>query len=398
MKLTELACRKAPQKEKAYRMSDGDWLYLEVPPKGNKRWIIRYQFDGKENCLGLGRYPRVGLKEARKLRDQQQEIHAKGINPIHQRRIDKLEKIESNQNTFESASKEWFNIRKSEWSESHEKNVLGILRRNLHPYIGRIPIKQITMPVLLKALREFADEGKVETAKKAKQIAGQVFRYSIEMGWVEHDITSNLRKALPTPQTQHRPAITDHKKVGPLMLSIHAYKGTPQVCYALRLLSLTFVRPGELRHAEWTEVDLVEATWTIKGDKMKMGKDHIVPLSEQALKVLHDILPHTKNCDYIFPSANDPKEPMSENAMNKALKRLGYKGQHCAHGFRAMARTLLRERLEKPIDWIEAQLSHTIGPYDRAIYLDNRIKMMQDWANYLDYLRAEAEEKSKIAS
>ena len=416
MKLTELVCRQAPQKEKLYRMSDGDWLYLEVPPKGNKRWIIRYRFNGKDNCLALGRYPRVNLKEARELRDRQQEIHAKGISPGQRRKIEKVENIS---NTFESIADEWFKIRENEWTDTYKKIVLRTLRIHLHPYIGQKAIKQITPNDLLKMLSKPESKGHHITAARALHYVSKIFKFGIRRGFVEYDISAGLKEDLVTPKRKHMPSITDPKKVGRLLRDIDTYRGGPTVCAALRLLPLTFVRPSEMSGGEWQEINWEEKTWSIEARKMKMRKDHIVPLSNQALKILLDIHPRlhdvnlqvddirngwdeilqkwhlqqTENQKYIFPNTRHPGKPMSSNSTNGALVKLGYKNRHCSHGFRSTARTLLDEELEFNPSWIEMQLAHRVrGPlgdtYNRAKYLKQRKQMMRAWADYLDDLKA----------
>ena len=402
MKLTDTAVRNAkPDSLKIRRLYDGRGLYLEISPKGKKGWRFKYRFDDREKRISLGIYPDVKLAYARQQKEQARELLAKGIDPSEQRKTDKLERRESNRNTFEAVARAWFDSRKINWSESHQVKVFRILKKNLFPWIGKTPIRHITPQMLLNALRHTEKQGKYETAMKAKQIAGQVFCYGVVTGKAERDITPDLRGALTSPRVKHRAAIIEPKEVGRLMLAIDAYQGTPEVCCALRLAPLTFVRPGELRHAEWSEIDWEESLWRINAEKMKMKHDHIVPLSRQSLEILHDIHRLTGNSRYIFPSARSPKRPMSENAVLVALRTMGYsKEQMTGHGFRAMARTLLDEQLGYRIDWIEQQLAHSVRDahgraYNRTTHLEGRCEMMQAWADYLDELKTGAEYPSQ---
>ena len=395
--LTDVSVRNAkPDDKKIRRMWDGRGLYLEIYPNGKKGWRFKFRFEGKEKRISLGTYPDVKIKKARKLRDNARELLADGINPSEQRKTDKLQKLESKQDTFEAVAETWFDARKTKWSKKYQTKVLGILKNKLYPSLGKIPIKEITPPKLLETLRPIEKQGKNYTAMTAKQIAGLVFRYGVGEGRVERDITLDLRGMLTAPRVRHRAAITDPKDVGRLLIAIDAYEGFPVVNSALKLAPLTFVRPGELRHCEWTEIDWQEKVWRIGAAKMKTGSDHIVPLSKQSLKVLNDIHPLTKNSRYVFPSARSPKRPMSENAVLVALRTMGYsKEQMTGHGFRAMARTLLDEQLGFRVEWIEHQLAHAVRDplgraYNRTTHLRERKIMLQKWADYLDELKAEA--------
>ena len=378
------------------RLFDGRGLYLEISWKGKKGWRFKYRFGGREKRISFGIYPDVTLKHAREQMEQAREMLARGIDPSQQRRIAKLQTAGSDQNTFEAVAAEWHNTRKAKWSKIHQTKVLRMLERNLYPSIGKIPIDKITAPILLKALRKIEAEGKYETAMRAKQTAGQVFRYGVLTRQIGSDVTPYLKGELITMRTKHMPAIVEPKEVGKLMLAIEEYKGSLEVCSALRLAPLVFVRPGELRHAEWSEIDLDAATWIIKGDKMKMKNDHEVPLSRQAVKILRDIKKLTGNYRYVFPSARSPERPMSNNALRIALRTMGYtKDQIVPHGFRATARTLIDEQLGFNVDWIEHQLAHAVKDangkaYNRTTHIEGRRKMVQAYANYLDKLKAEA--------
>ena len=435
--LTELTCRKAPRRDKTYRMSDGNWLYFEVPPKGSKRWVIRYReiyatkkredgtYKKKDKLLTLGKYPVVGLKEARKERDRQQELHAKGIDPSEQRKIDKNKKIEDIRNTFESIGDAWLNTRKNEVTDRNHKDISRVLRKNLYFYIGDKPIKQITYDDLLEAFRKTESKGHHATVWKMINYASEIYKFGIRRGWVEYDKTVGLKKDLKTPKTEHITSITDTKGVGRLLRDIDTYeeRGTPLTCAALRLLPLVFVRPSELCEAEWREINWEEKYWLIGAEKMKMKKDHIVPLSSQALKILlgvhpqlhdtrfelhdirerwdeilqqwSDVLRQTEDYKYIFPSTRNSEKTMSQRTMNTSLEKLGYKGKHSSHSWRSTARTILDERLGFKDKWIEMQLAHKVkGPlgdaYNRSKYLDERRVMMQEWADKLDEWKADA--------
>lgn len=400
MKLTDTAVRNArPDRTKTRKLFDGGGLYLEVPPTGRKRWRLKYRFAGRQKCISFGVYPDVKLKYAREQRDEARELLTRGVDPSARRKqvkINESQELKSDQSTFETLAKAWFNSRKVNWSEAYQVKVLYILEKKLYPWIGKTPIVHVTAPKLLEALRRTEEQGKYETAMKAKQIAGEIFRFGVATGQVERDITPDLRGALTSPKTKHRAAITEPKEVGKLMLAIDAYKGSLEVCSALRLAPLTFVRPGELRNAEWTEIDFEEKVWKIDAAKMKMSYDHIVPLSRQSLKILYDIRNTTGKHRYVFPSPRSQERPMSENAILVALRTMGYtKEQMSGHGFRALARTLLDEQLGFRIDWIEQQLAHAVKDplgraYNRSTHLEGRCEMMQKWADYLDALKTKA--------
>ena len=251
-KLTALGVQNAKPGSKIRRLYDGEGLHLEISENGRKGWRLKYQFDGREKRISLGVYPAVSLEKARERKRQAREMIANDIDPAERRKVDKLQKAENRQNTFENLAEVWFNTRKKEWSEAHQKRVSRILKRNLNPWIGKTPINQLTAPILLKALQKTEAEGKHETAMQAKQIAGRVLRYSVITGKAERNFVPDLRGALTTPTTKHMAAIIKPEEVGKLMLAIDAYEGTTEVCCALRLAPLTFVRPGELRHAEWS--------------------------------------------------------------------------------------------------------------------------------------------------
>ncbi|MCY4039491.1 MAG: integrase arm-type DNA-binding domain-containing protein [Hyphomicrobiales bacterium] len=398
MRLTETKCRKAAQQTKIYRLSDGRGLYLVVPATGNKRWNFRYQFMESPKTVSFGRYPEVSLEKAREKREEARKLLAGGIDPSEQRKEEKLQKIESHRNTFEVVAEQWFNTRKAEWTEKYQKNISDTLRKYLYPYIGERPIRQITPNELLEALRKTESKGHHATVKKTLQFASRIFKFGIRMRLVEYDITPSLQEDLITLPAKHRPAIIKPDELGKLLLAIDTYKdrGELQVSHALCLLPFVFTRPKELVRGEWKEINWEKSRWDIPGEKMKKREDHVVPLSRQSLKILQDVHEHTGKYRYIFPSNKDPKRPMADGTISRPLVKLGYKGKHCPHGFRATARTLLDEEFGFSLDWIEQQLAHTVRDplgraYNRATHLENRREMMQKWADYLDGLKAKAE-------
>jgi integrase len=403
-KLSDPEVRTAKAKEKAYKLADGKGLYLEVKPNGGKYWRFKFRFGGKEKLLAIGVYPEVTLKTARKLANEAREKLSQNIDPSEQRRQAKIAQTLSNAASFQSIALEWYGRERGDWSQSHLERVLWILEKILFPYIGHRPIADITPHELLAALRRTESQGKLETTNRAKIIAGQVFRYAVATGRAERDPTPDLKGALKTSRTKHLAAITEPKEVGKLLLAMDGYKGTHIVKSALLLSPLLFCRPGELRQLEWTEIDFDEERINIPVEKMKTREQpHIIPLSKQAIKILSDIQPLTGRGKYVFPSPRGASRPLSDNAVRLALRTLGYdKETMTAHGFRAMARTILDEVLNYRVDWIEHQLAHAVKDvngraYNRTAHLEGRKEMMQGWADYLDTLRAVARGENVIA-
>jgi integrase len=391
--LTATEVKQAKPAEKARKLTDGGGLYLHIHPKGARYWRYDYRYAGKRKTLALGVYPEVSLKEAR---DKHQEARGKlsgGIDPAEHRKIEKLTRNLAAADSFEAIAREWFETKMHDRSESHKKRTMSALERDLFPSLGNRPVASITAPELLSALRKIEGRGAIETAHRAKQTAGQIFRYAIVTGRAERDPSGDLKNALKNPKKKHLAAITDPAEVGRLMLSIDGFRGTPAVRAALRLSPLLFQRPGEIRHMEWTEIDWEAKRWEIPAVKMKMRQPHIVPLSQQALEVLRELHPLTGRGKYVFPSARGASRCLSENGVRTALRTMGYDNDTMTpHGFRAMARTLLDEVLEFRVDWIEHQLAHAVRDpngraYNRTAHLEGRAKMMQEWADYLDTLR-----------
>jgi len=346
----------------------------------------------------MGVYPTVSLAEARKRREKARELLANDIDPSAAKREERQVKADLAANTFEIVARAWLKKTAVTRKEITQNRITTLLEHDVFPYIGSLPINTLgPRDVLNKALRKIEARGSIDTAHRAKQICGRIFRYGVAVGLAERDVTSDLRGALAEIPKSHFAAITEPKQVGELMRSIFGYTGHPSAVAALKLAPLVFVRPGELRKAEWVEIDLNGAEWRIPGAKMKAGVDHIVPLSMQALDILQSLHSITGHGRYVFPSLRTDERPMSENTINAALRGIGYgKDIHTAHGFRAMARTILDEVLGERVDYIEHQLAHTVKDpngraYNRTAHLPARKKMMQLWADYLDKLRTGAE-------
>ena len=377
--------------------TDGGGMYLLVSAAG-KYWRMNYRFTGKRKTLALGVYPAVSLADARKRRDKAREQLAKNIDPSTAKREDKQAKADLAANTFELVARSWLKKTAVKRKEVTQDRITTLLEHDVFPFIGSLPIHTIgPRDVLDKAVRKIEARGSIDTAHRAKQICGQIFRYAVAVGLAERDVTADLRGALAEIPKAHFAAITEPKQAGDLMRSIFDYTGHPGTVAALKLAPLVFVRPGELRTAEWAEIDLEAAEWRIPGSKMKMKVDHIVPLSTQAVEILRSVHPVSGHGRYVFPSLRTGERPMSDNTINAALRGLGYsKDVHTAHGFRAMARTILDEVLCERVDFIEHQLAHTVKDpngraYNRTAHLPARREMMQRWANYLDKLRIGAD-------
>ena len=393
MKLTDTKIRTAKPRERPYKLFDGGGLYLLVSPQkdgsAGRYWRLKYRVHDKEKVLALGVYPEIGLREAREARDDAKKLLVRGTDPSEKKRTSKIIQAD----TFRLVAEEWLGLQAKKLADVTLEKGRWMLEAFVYPRLGDRLINEIKAPELLGALRVIEAKGRHETAMRTKQRCGQIFRYAIATGRAERDITADLRGALAPVPTKNRAAITDPVRVGELLRAIDGYAGEPATAAALKLAPLTFVRPGELRGAEWREFDLEGAEWRIPGERMKMGDAHIVPLSSQAVGILTGLQAITGNGRYLFPSLRSRERPMSENTLNAALRRLGYTtDEMTAHGFRAMASTLLNEQGFPP-DVIELQLAHVErnkvrAAYNRAQRLPERRKMMQAWADYLDGLKA----------
>lgn len=376
--------------------TDGQGLYLHVKDAG-KYWRMSYRFDGKQKVLALGVYPAVSLAKARKRRDKGRELLADGIDPSTAKREEKRAKSTASANTFEAVAEQWLQATAANRAAITQDKVTTWLKKDICPFIGAIPISAIGPRDVLAVARKMEARQVFDSAKRIVQICGQVFRYAVAEGTAERDVTADLRGALQQAEKKSHAAITDPKQAGDLLRSIFSYSGHLYTVAALKLSPLVFVRPGELRTAEWTEMNLDAAEWRIPGNKMKMKNDHIVPLSTQAVEILRSVQPITGHGRYVFPSLRTGERPMSENTINAALRGMGYSAEvHTAHGFRAMARTIMDEVLNQRVDLIEHQLAHAVKDangraYNRTAHLPARRVMMQTWADYLDKLRVGAE-------
>lgn len=392
MPLTDTAIRNAKPGSKQYKLSDEKGMYLLVN-KAGKYFRLDYRFDEKRKTLALGVYPDVSLKKARQKRDDARSMIADGVDPAQHRKNEKASKKDLAANSFEAVAREWFGKNLHTWTEGHSRTIISRLENNIFPWLGSCPIAEVTPQELLKSLRRIESRGALETAHRVLQICSKIFRYAIATQRAKRDPAADLRGALPPTKPKHMATITDPKKIGALLRAIDDYEGHPTTICALKLAPLVFVRPGELRHAEWQEINFEHKQWKIPAEKMKMSSPHIVPLSTQAIIVLKDIEPLTGHGKYVFPSLRSPKRAMSNNTILAALRRIGYaKEEMSGHGFRAMASTILHEQGQPP-EIIERQLAHAEknkvkAAYNHAQYLQERTKMMQEWADYLDELKS----------
>jgi integrase len=395
MPLSDIAIRKAKPQEKSYKLADGGGMYLEISPQGGKWWRLKYRMDGKEKRISLGTYPETNLKEARDKRDEARKLLAANVDPSENRKAIKNTRLEQNANSFEIVAREWHLKNTAKWSASHTDKIIRRLTQNVFPYLGTRPIASITAPELLKILRRIEERGAIETAHRVQHNCSQVFRYAVATGRAARDPTQDLRGALAPVKAIHHAAITDPKMMGELLRAIDTYQGSLATQCALKLAPLVFVRPGELRAAEWAEIDLKKAEWNIPAERMKMREALLIPLSTQAVAILKEIQPLTGDSRYVFPCSRTKARPMSNNAVLAALRRMGFeKEEMSGHGFRAMARTILDEVLGVRPDYIEHQLGHAVRDpngraYNRTAHLSERKKMMQQWADYLDSLKTQ---------
>jgi integrase len=391
MALTQVGIRNTKPREKAYKLADEKGLFLFVTPSGGKYWRFKYRFGGKEKKLAFGVYPEISLAEARERRDQARKLLTNDVDPGIVKQATKNAIVQATENSFQLVALEWYAKFSAKWVASHGDRTLRRLEKDVFPWIGNRPICEIKAPELLKVLRRIEDRGAIETAHRIHQICGQVFRYAIATGKAERDISSDLRGALPPTRKRHHATIVEPKKIAELLKAIQSYEGYFVTKCALQLAPLFFVRPGELRKAEWSEFNFETAEWRIPAEKMKMRATHIVPLSTQAISILQELETLTGNSQYVFPSIRTLRRPMSDNTVLGALRRLGYsKDEMTGHGFRSMASTLLNEQGWNR-DAIERQLAHAErnnirAAYNYAEYLPERRKMMQHWADYLEAL------------
>ena len=392
MTLTDTTIRQTRPQPAPFRVYDERGLYLEVRPSGGKWWRLKYRFEGKEKLLSLGTYPDVSLKLARERRDAARALLATGVDPSANRKAAKAAKAGDAANSFETISREWLAKFAKDFAPNHRERVERLFERDLWPWLGALPVSAITSPELLTVLRRIEKRGALDTAHRARQTCGQVFRYAIATSRAERDPSQDLKGALPPARGKHFAATLELKRLGEILQAMAGYEGTLIVSAALRLQPMLFVRPGELRSMEWAAVDLEAAEWRYRVTKTDV--DHLVPLSRQAVAILTELRPLTGRGRYVFPSARTSTRPMSDNAVLAAMRRLGIgKEEMTGHGFRAVARTILDETLGIRADFIEHQLAHSVRDplgraYNRTTHLPERKAMMQAWADYLDGLKA----------
>ncbi|HTP64959.1 MAG TPA: integrase arm-type DNA-binding domain-containing protein [Geobacteraceae bacterium] len=402
--LTDVQVRNAKPKEKDYKLPDGYGLYLLVSKTGGRLWRFNFIFDGKPNQLSFGSYPEITLAEARQRREDARKLLAHGISPGEARKAEKQSQAQESE-TFEAIAWEWYNRQVPAWAATHAATVISRLKRDVFPHVGSRPISELKAIDMLKVFRKIEAREKIETAHRVKSICGQVFRYAVATGRAERDCTVDLRGTLTPVIPKHHAALTNPKEVAPFLRAIDDYDGSFTVKCAMRLSALVFLRPGELRLAEWTEFDMDAGEWNVPIERMKLkkrlkesrkGEKHLVPLAQQAVEILKALKPVTGGGKYLFPSMTTNLKPISDNTINQAIRRMGYdKDEMTAHGFRAMARTILEEVLHVQPEIIEHQLAHVVRDslgraYNRTTHLAARKRMMQTWADYLDGLRAGA--------
>ena len=404
MALSDITVRTAKPREKEYKLSDSGGLYLLITPAGGKLWRLKFRVDGREKKLAIGAYPAIGLSDARKRRDDARELIATGADPSREKQQAKHRARVSAANTFGEVASEFIAKRKREGlsKSTAEKSEYYISR--MGPIFARLPIAEIAAPDLLAVLRRIEATGNYETARRVLQLAGRVFRYAVATARLPSDPSRDLRGALTAPQPKHYGAIIEAKRAGELLRAIDGYDGQVLTKLAMQLSANVFVRPGELRHAEWHEIDLEAGLWIIPAGKMKMRRPHQVPLSRQSVELLSQLHAFTGPVGYVFPSIRTRTRPMSENTINAGLRRLGFAGDEMtAHGFRSMASTLLNEARDPKskkhlwkADAIERALAHgdsdaVRGAYHRGAHWDERVEMAQWWSDYLDLIRKGAD-------
>jgi integrase len=395
MPLTNTAVMNVKPESKARKLADEKGLFLLVHPNGSKYWRLKYRFGGREKLLALGVYPDVSLANARDRRDEARKLLANGVDPGEVKKATKAAGIEKAANSFEVVTREWYTKNKPAWNSGHGERIIRRLERDIFPWIGNKPIADLTAPDLLSTVRRIESRGALETAHRALQNCGQVLRYAVATGRALRDVSADLKGALPSPRETHLAAVTEPAKVAPMLRAFDGYSGSFVTKCALRLAPLVFVRPGELRKAEWADIDLEAAEW--RYTVTKTDTPHLVPLARQAVEILKELQPLTGHGKYVFPSARTSERPMSDNAVLSAMRRMSIgKDEMTGHGFRAMARTILDEVLGVRPDFIEHQLAHAVRDpngraYNRTAHLEERRKMMQLWADYLDKLKAGAE-------
>ena len=392
-KLTEITCKTAKPKEKAYKLFDGGGLYLEITPTGSKLWRLKYRsIDSKEKRASFGPYPLISLKEAREKRDESKKLILEGKDPVQEKHKKREKAIEEENNTFEKIAREWHKLHEPEWTPDHAKTIINRLEKDVFPIIGKMPIKKLTHKNLLDLAKSIQQRGANELAKRVIQMSRHIFQYAIITGRADKNLAEDLKGLIKAKPKKHFASL-DIKELPEFLGALYTNEARlmPLTHLAVQFMMLTFVRTGEMIKAEWSEFDFEEKMWLIPAQRMKMNKDHLVPLSDQALDVLQKIRDQHTNQTYVFPSRGDPRNHMSNNTILMALRRMGYQGQMTGHGFRSLAMSTIMEKLGYRHEVPDRQLAHSKRgdvnkAYDRAMFLDERKVMMQDWADYLDAL------------
>lgn len=386
MALTELAIKNLKPKDRAYRITDGGGLSLEVSPSGGKLWRWRYYHNGKEQILALGKYPAISLSEARKRRDEARELVDAGKHPTREKKLSKLRKAHEGENTFEKVARRWMDLKTQSLNEKYRKQSLARMEQHVFPKIGALPISEITIPDVVAVVEAISNRGTVETARRMKQLIGQIFRYAAQRGLCVHNPAGDLRDILPSVERKHHACI-DIDELPTLLAKLESRDGD-LTKHATKLMMLTFLRTNELIGAKWGEIDWSREEWHVPKERMKMKRPHIVPLARQSIAILKELQEYTGDTDYIFYSSRSKSNHISNGAVLMGLRRMGYQGIMTGHGFRTLASTILHEKNYNS-DWVERQLSHEDedkirGAYNRAQHLLERKKMMQDYADLLD--------------
>lgn len=392
--LSDIQVKNSKPQTKEYKLMDGYGLFLLVTPTNGKLWRFDYRYGDKRKVIAIGAYPAIGLADARQRREDAKKLLANGVDPGEVKKAQKAAIVAETENAFEIVAREWHGKFSGQWSPGHAATIMDRLTRDVFPWLGSKPVGEVKPIDLLAVLRRIEGRGALETAHRVRTICGQVLRYAVATGRAERDSAADLRGALPPVREKHHAALTDPKEVAELLRAIEGFQGTFHVKCALKLSPMLFVRPGELRQMEWSEIDFNEERWNLPAEKMKMKQAHIVPLCKQAVAILKELHPLTGFGRYVFPCHRSPLRPMTNNAINAALRRMGYTSDEMTgHGFRAMARTILDEVLQVRPDFIEHQLAHAVRDpngraYNRTAHIVERKKMMQQWADYLDGLKS----------
>lgn len=390
MKLSDIACKTAKPSEKAKKLSDGNGLYLEVMPNGSKYWRMKYRYMGKEKRLAFGVYPEITLREAREKRDEARRLLNENQDPSFVKKQEKHKVLQDYQNTFEVMAREWFEFQKPSWKPDYAQEVIGRLERDVFPAIGYVPVKQLSPKMILDMAKVVQARGANDLAKRLIQMCRHVLKYAIITDRADNNVAEPLRGMIKPKPTKHHSAL-DYRDLPEFLDDLYSNKARlmPLTVLAVKFMMLTFVRTGEMISAEWTEFDLDEKMWLIPASRMKMGKDHLVPLSDQLVEILKEIRSMHGNRIYVFPGRESAKSHMSNNTVLGALKRMGYAGKMTGHGFRSMAMSIIMEKLGYRHEVPDRQLAHSKRgdvnkAYDRAMFLDERKTMMQDWSNYIE--------------